>query len=101
MPATTMTSFVLSIRARYPSASDKRGTVEFDTPAGAQISVLGMRITLGNKYAHYDSSTSQRRDPEAGVSRTLLRLGDGWQSTFVLVNTGTSAAHRYASLLRG
>jgi hypothetical protein len=37
------TSFVLT--DRYSFAAGRRGTVEFDTPAGAQISVLGLRAT--------------------------------------------------------
>jgi hypothetical protein len=37
------TSFMLT--ASYASVANKRGTVEFDTPDGAQISVLGLRAT--------------------------------------------------------
>ena len=37
------TSFVLS--SLYPATSGKRGTIEFDTPAGGHISVLGIRTT--------------------------------------------------------
>jgi hypothetical protein len=37
------TSFVLT--ERYAFAAGKRGTVEFDTPAGVQISALGLRAT--------------------------------------------------------
>jgi hypothetical protein len=37
------TSFMLT--ASYPSVASKRGTVEFDSPAGMQISVLGLRAT--------------------------------------------------------
>ncbi|HSR05535.1 MAG TPA: SBBP repeat-containing protein, partial [Bryobacteraceae bacterium] len=41
------TSFVLS--ALYPETAGKRGTIQFNTPAGGQISVLGIRTTpLGN-----------------------------------------------------
>jgi hypothetical protein len=29
----------------YASVANKRGTVEFDAPAGTQISVLGLRAT--------------------------------------------------------
>jgi hypothetical protein len=35
------TSFDLA--TQFPAAANLRGTVEFDTPAGAQISVLGIR----------------------------------------------------------
>jgi hypothetical protein len=37
------TSFMLT--GSYGSVAGKRGTVEFDTPAGGQISVLGLRAT--------------------------------------------------------
>ena len=37
------TSFVLSLQ--YPVTANKRGTIEFDTPLGGQISVLGIRTT--------------------------------------------------------
>jgi hypothetical protein len=37
------TSFMLT--SSYASVAGKRGTVEFDTPAGGQISVLGLRAT--------------------------------------------------------
>jgi hypothetical protein len=36
-------SFILA--TAYASVAGKRGTVEFDTPAGAQISALGLRAT--------------------------------------------------------
>jgi len=37
------TSFML--QDSYASVAGKRGTVEFDNPVGAQISVLGLRAT--------------------------------------------------------
>ena len=37
------TSFILT--SKYASVANKRGTVEFDAPAGTQISVLGLRAT--------------------------------------------------------
>ena len=45
LPTNGHTSFVLS--HRYGAVTGKRGTVEFDTPAGAQVSVLGLRATPG------------------------------------------------------
>jgi hypothetical protein len=38
-------SFILT--DRYSIVAGKRGTVEFDTPAGAQITALGLRFTPG------------------------------------------------------
>jgi hypothetical protein len=39
-------SFVLS--SQFPATAGKRGTIEFDTPPGGQISVLGIRFTPPN-----------------------------------------------------
>ena len=39
------TSFMLA--ANYPAVADRRGTIEFDTPAGGQISALGIRAAPG------------------------------------------------------
>src|ERR1019366_7465994 len=42
-------SFVLSDPVSgFPVTANKRGTIEFDTPAGGQISVLGIRFTPPN-----------------------------------------------------
>ncbi|HEV2381606.1 MAG TPA: hypothetical protein VG206_17660 [Terriglobia bacterium] len=43
LPALGHTSFMLA--TAYPAVAGKRGTVEFDTPPGGQISVLGLRAT--------------------------------------------------------
>ena len=82
------TSFVLS--TLYPATSGKRGTIEFDTPAGGHISVLGIRTTpLG-------SSTTLTTIPAlANVGTTggsIAHIANGWQTTFVLVNTGSGTA---------
>ena len=84
------TSFVVS--TQYPGTANLRGTMEFDTPVGGQIAVLGIRTTpLG-------SSTTLTTIPAladvgvTGGSIAHLATGNGWQTTFVLVNTGASAA---------
>lgn len=84
------TSFVLHLQ--YPATAGKHGTIEFDTPVGGRISVLGIRTTpLG------DSKTLTTIPPLANVgtnggSIAHIAVGNGWQTTFVLVNTGTTAA---------
>ncbi len=87
------TSFVLS--TQYPFTNSQRGTIEFDTPAGGQISVLGIRTTpLG-------SSTTLTTIPALanvgtnGGSIAQIATGNGWQTTFVIVNTGTTAAQAH------
>ena len=90
-------SFVVS--TQYPATQGKRGTIEFDTPAGGQIAVLGIRTTpLGS------STTLTTIPPLANVGVTggsiaHLTTGNGWQTTFVLVNTGTSAATAHLQFL--
>ena len=86
------TSFVLSDPTLgFPVTADKRGTVEFDTPAGGRISVLGLRFTPPNN-ALTTIPALANVGTEGGSIAHLASGGDGWQTTFVLVNTGTSAA---------
>ncbi len=35
---------------KYPAAQNVRGTIEFDTPAGAQIGALGIRIPVAHTF---------------------------------------------------
>jgi hypothetical protein len=37
---------------KYPATANIRGTIEFDTPAGAQIGALGIRIPSGDAHAY-------------------------------------------------
>ena len=85
------TSFVLSDPANgFPETADRRGTIEFDTPPnGGQISVLGLRFTPPN-----NALTTILAIAEVGTgggSIAHLASGDDWQTTFVLVNTGSTA----------
>jgi Putative Ig domain len=86
------TSFVLSDPTTgFPETADLGGTIEFDTPPGGQISVLGLRFSPPN-----DALTTIPALANVGTGggsiAHLAAGGDGWQTTFVLVNTGTSAA---------
>ena len=93
LPANGHKSFVLS--TQFPITSNGRGTIEFDTPAGGQISVLGIRTTpLGS------SNTLTTIPPLANVGTSggamaHLAVANGWKTTFVLVNTGASAAQAH------
>ena len=84
--------YSFGVSTQYPVTAGKRGTIEFDTPAGGRISVLGIRTTpLGN-------STTLTTIPAlanigtGGGSIAHIATGNGWQTTFVLVNTGAAAA---------
>ncbi len=81
-------SFVLS--SQFPATANKRGTIEFDTPAGGQISVLGIRFTPPNN-ALTTIPALANVGAGGGSFAHLAAGGDGWQTTFVLVNTGISA----------
>jgi hypothetical protein len=82
-------SFVLS--TQFPVTLNKRGTIEFDTPAGGQISVLGLRFTPPNNALTTIPALANVGTGGGSIAH-LASGGDGWQTTFVLVNTGTSPA---------
>jgi hypothetical protein len=42
-------SFTL-VTDKYPLTANSRGTIEFDTPSGAQIGALGIRIPIGHTF---------------------------------------------------
>ncbi len=86
------TSFVLSDPTLgFPVTANRRGTIEFDTPAGGWISVLGLRFTPPNN-ALTTIPPLANVGPGGGSIAHLASGGDGWQTTFALVNTGTSAS---------
>ncbi len=88
VPASGHSSFVLA--TQYPATAGKRGTIEFDTPAGGQISVLGIRFTPPN-----NALTTIPALANVGTTGGIIAhiaTGNGWQTTFVLVNTGTTTA---------
>ena len=80
----------MSYRPSFRSTANKRGTIEFDTPAGGQISVLGIRFTPPNN-ALTTIPALANVSSGGGSFAHLAAGGDGWQTTFVLVNTGTIA----------
>jgi len=86
VPALGHTSFTLS--STYAVTAGIRGTVEFDTPAGGQINVLGLR-------ANGPALTTVPVLAEVGAtggSMAHITYNQGWETTFTLVNTGTSPA---------
>jgi hypothetical protein len=82
-------SFMLNDATQgFPEIAGKRGTVEFDTPAGGRISVLGIRV-------NGKAITTLPVLAQVGTTGGALAhvaTGDGWETGFTLVNTGTSAA---------
>jgi len=83
--------YQFGLAAQFPATANMRGTIEFDTPAGGQISVLGLRFTPPNN-ALTTIPALANVGTGGGSFAHLASGGDGWQTTFVLVNSGTSAA---------
>src|SRR6185312_16428595 len=81
-------SFVLA--TQYPLTANIRGTIEFDAPAGGRISVLGLRFTPPNNALTTIPALANVGTGGGSIAH-LASGGDGWQTTFVLVNTGTTA----------
>ena len=81
-------AFVLS--SQFPATTGKRGTIEFDSPPGGQISVLGIRFTPPNNALTTIPALANVGTGGGSIAH-LAAGGDGWRTTIVLVNTGTSA----------
>ena len=94
LPGNGHKAFVLSDAANgFPVTANTTGTVEFDTPLGGQISVLGIRTTPLGASKTITTVPALANVGTGGGSFSFLATGlDGWQSTFVLVNAGTTAA---------
>jgi pimeloyl-ACP methyl ester carboxylesterase len=85
------TSFMLT--GNYAITKGKRGTIEFDTPPSGHISALGLRAN-GSALTTLPVLADVTAN---GGSMAQVASGGGWQTTFTLVNTGTSAAQAQLS----
>ncbi len=85
MGGTGHTSFVLS--TFYPVTAGKRGTIQFNTPSGGQISVLGIRTTPLGGSNTLTTIPALTNGGSAGGSIAHIAVSNGWQTTFVLVNS--------------
>jgi hypothetical protein len=79
----------------YGITTGVRGTIEFDAPVSGPITALGVRangsaLTTLPMLADVTAS---------GGSMAQVASGGGWQTTFTLVNTGTSPAQAQLSFL--
>jgi len=86
VPPQGHTSFTLD--STYPVTAGIRGTIEFDTPPGGQIDLLGLRANgpaLSTVPLLAEVGTN-------GGSMAHVTYNQGWKTTFTLVNTGTSPA---------
>jgi hypothetical protein len=76
----------------YPVTASQHGTIEFDTPGSGQISVLGIRTTPLGTTTTLTTIPALANVGTTGGSIAHIATGNGWQTTFVLVNTGTTTA---------
>jgi hypothetical protein len=95
LPAQGHNSFMLTDPTNgFPKTANVRGTVEFDTPLGGQISVMGLRanaIPNSSGFAVTSLPTLAGVGTGGGIFPHFVSSG-GWQTTFTLVNTGSAAA---------
>jgi hypothetical protein len=88
-----------ALSAIINNTGGKVGSVEFRTPAGGQISVLGLRFN-GISFTTIPVLDSPTQTAMAPVSALLLPAGSGaqlasghyWETSITLVNKGTSPA---------
>ncbi len=90
VPGSGHTAFVLS--DLFPATGGQRGTVEFDTPAGGRISVLGVRTTPPGTMT---SIPALANVGTGGGGFAHIAIANGWKTSFVLINTGVSAAQAH------
>jgi len=87
------TSFQLA--QAYAATANMRGTVEFDTPSGTQLTVLGLRAApIAGSNGSFSVTTIPVIVPSASGSGSMAQVaaGGGWKTTFTLVNTGSATA---------
>jgi hypothetical protein len=90
LPAQGHNSFMLNDATYgFPITAGKRGTVEFDTPANGQISVLGLRAN-GNALTTLPVLANVGT---TGGTMAHVASGGGWQTIFTLVNAGETSAN--------
>ena len=82
------TSFVLS--AQFPVTAGQRGTVQFNTPSGGRISVLGIRTTPLGSSNTLTTIPALANIGTSGGSIAHIAVSNGWETTFVLVNAGNT-----------
>lgn len=88
LPALGHASWVL--KDQFPVTANRRGTMEFKTPAGGRIAALGVRFTPPGTLTTIPVMANVGT---TGGAMAHLASGGGWKTSIVLVNTGTSAAN--------
>ena len=78
----------------FPETSGVRGTVEFGTPSGGRISMLGLRANaIPNNSGFAVTSLPVLASVGAGGGKIAhIASGGGWRTTLTLVNTGAAVS---------
>ena len=87
LPAYAHTSFMLA--TNYPVVGGKYGAMELDTPAGAQISALGIRAAPDGAITTVPTLAT---GAVSDGSMAQLASGGMWNTTITLVNTSATAS---------
>ncbi len=82
LPENGQTSFVLN--QQFPATTNKGGSIEFGTPAGGRISVLGIRASSQLQFTSIPVVASD--DPGSGSLGQFVS-GGGWTTTIEVLNT--------------
>jgi hypothetical protein len=90
LPGSGHVAFVLS--DLFPGTAGQRGSIEFDRPAGGQISVLGVRTTPPGTLTSIPALVNVGA---GGGAFAHIAVANGWKTSFVLVNAGVSAAQAH------
>ncbi|MDR3719558.1 MAG: BACON domain-containing carbohydrate-binding protein [Bryobacteraceae bacterium] len=77
------------LAATYSETANLLGTLQFTTPTAGQISVLGIRV---NPQGAFTSIPALVSASQTTGSIAHFASGGGWNTTYTLVNPGTSAA---------
>src|SRR5260370_31334000 len=81
------------LNGNYAITKGKRATIDFATPLSGNISALGLRAN-GSALTTLPVLANVTA---GGGSMAQVASGGGWQTTFTLVNTGTSLAQAQLS----
>ena len=78
---------------QFPRAAGQSGTLEFDTPAGFRISVLGLRFSPSGRFTTIPVAASN--DTTGAGSLAHLVVGGGWTTSIQLINLGNTTAQAH------
>ena len=90
LPGNGHIAFVAS--EQFTSIANRRVTMEFDTPVGGQISVVGMRFPSGGGFTTIPVASS---DDTGNGSMAHVAVGGGWTTSIQLINLGNAAVQAH------